>query len=180
MLGESGLRCESEGLWVRWTDIDFQKNELVVETVRKGVRSKSGKIRIVPMTRRLREALMEHAAQHRMAIHHGQRTPWVFHHLTDRGKGTAGERSKSMRDAFQRAVERAEIPADKKALVQHDLRHRRVTSWLEEGHPIHVVQHAMGHSSVTVTEGYLHLTSRSLQQLVIEGTAAMKMEAVAR
>lgn len=132
------------------------------------------------MTRRLREAQQEHAATYRMATYNGRRSPWVFHHETDRGKGTAGERIKSLRDAFEAAVERAEILADKKALVQHDLRHRRVTTWLEEGHPIHVVQHAMGHSTVQVTEGYLHLTSRTLQQLVAEGEDAMGTRAGAR
>lgn len=39
LLGESGVRCESEGLWLRWIDLQFQKNELVIETVRKGIRS---------------------------------------------------------------------------------------------------------------------------------------------
>jgi len=110
-------------------------------------------------------------------MYDGKRSPWVFQHEIGRGNCTPGERIVSFRASFSSAVQRAKLPSD---LHQHDLRHRRVTTWLEEGHPIHVVQHAMGHSTVTVTEGYLHLTSKSLQQLVQEGADAMRQEMVAR
>jgi integrase/recombinase XerD len=62
-------------------------------------------------------------------------------------------------------VRRAGLPED---LNQHDLRHRRVTTWLQEGHPIHLVQKAMGHSTVRVTEGYFHLVPEDLLTLVEE------------
>ena len=163
VLGEAGLRCESEALWLRWQDLDFEGGFLTVEGARKGVRTKSGKSRKVPITRRLREALQDHAASFRMATYHGERSAWVFHNLTDRGKGTAGNRITTLRDGFERAVERAGIPAE---LHQHDLRHRRVTTWLQEGHPIHLVKEAMGHSTVRVTKGYLHLVATDLLSLV--------------
>jgi site-specific recombinase XerD len=171
VLGESGLRCESEALWLRWEDINFQQNELAVETVRKGVRTKSGRSRRVPLSKRLSAALRAHAERFRMQLYSGKRSPWLFHHEIARGNCIPGERIVSFRASFDAAKKRAGLPAD---LHQHDLRHTRVTTWLEDGHPIHVVQHAMGHSTVKVTEGYLHLTSKSLQQLVEEGSAAMK------
>lgn len=175
VLGEAGLRCESEALWLRWQDLDFEAGFLTVAGARKGVRTKSGKSRKVPMTRRLREALRNHAARFRMATYRGERSPWVFHHLTDRRRRNAkpenrvkaGERIGTLRRGFGAAVARAKLPED---LHQHDLRHRRVTTWLQEGHPIHLVKEAMGHSTVKVTEGYLHLVATDLLSLVEEPT----------
>jgi integrase len=163
LLNETGLRCESEALWLRWEDLDLKAGFLTVEGARKGRRTKSGKSRKVPMTRRLREAVRDHMAAFRLKTYHGKPTPWVFHHETDRGHGKAGERYKSLREAFEGAAKRAGLPRD---LHQHDLRHRRVTTWLQEGQPIHLVRDAMGHSTVQVTERYLHLVASDLLRLV--------------
>ena len=48
------------------------------------------------------------------------------------------------------------------------LRHRRVTTWLAAGKPTALVQKAMGHRSITVTEKYLHLVPTNLRALVVE------------
>lgn len=163
VLGETGVRCESEALWLRWEDVDLGRGLLTVESVRKGRRTKSGKSRRVPMTKRLREALRDHMARYRFKTYHGERTRWIFHHLTDRRRAKAGQRIGSLRRGFEAAVERAELPAD---LNQHDLRHRRVTTWLQEGHPAHIVQKAMGHSDLRTTMGYEHLVDDDLMGLV--------------
>ncbi len=42
----------------------------------------------------------------------------------------AGDRIRSLYHSFKSAAERAKLPAE---LVQHDPRHRRVTTWLAEG-----------------------------------------------
>ncbi|MFC1661177.1 tyrosine-type recombinase/integrase [Gemmatimonadota bacterium] len=47
----------------------------------------------------------------------------------------------------------------------HDLRHRRVTRWLEAGGDIHKVSKAMGHSSLAVTKWYEHMDAEALQDL---------------
>ena len=163
VLGEAGLRCDSEALWLRWEDVDLERGLLNVESVRKGRRTKSGKSRRVPMTPRLTEAMRAHMAAFRLRTYQGERTPWVFHHDIDRRHAKAGERLASLRRAFASAVERAELPAD---LNQHDLRHRRVTTWLAEGKPAHIVQKAMGHSDLRTTLHYEHLVDEDLLQLV--------------
>ena len=48
----------------------------------------------------------------------------------------------------------------------HGLRHRRVTTWLEEGKPAHLVQRAMGHSDINTTMGYYRFVKEHLRQLV--------------
>ncbi|MDH5761276.1 MAG: site-specific integrase [Gemmatimonadota bacterium] len=165
LLGETGLRCDSEALWLRWEAIDLERGFLTVEGIRKGRRTKSGKARVVPLTQRLRDALRDHAAAYRLRTYHGKRSAWVFHHERDRRHATAGERIQRLRDSFDNAVERAELPAD---LNQHDLRHRRVTKWLAEGKAAHLVQKAMGHSDLRTTLGYEHLVPEDLLQLVEE------------
>ena len=161
VLAETGLRCESEALWLQWEDIEGQF--LRVASGRDGHRTKSGKTRWVPMTPRLRAALKDHERRFRMGVYDGERSPWVFHHPTTRRHAKAGERIQRLGRAFELAVKRAGLPA---TLRQHDLRHRRATLWLADGHPIAKVKEAMGHSSVKVTEGYMHLVREHLLQLV--------------
>jgi site-specific recombinase XerD len=68
-----------------------------------------------------------------------------------------------LRRVFQNAVERAKLPAD---LHQHDLRHRRVTTWLAGGADVAKVREAMGHADLRTTMGYTHLVRENLWSLV--------------
>ena len=51
-------------------------------------------------------------------------------------------------------------------------------SQTHRGHPIHLVREAMGHSTVRVTEGYLHLVATDLLRLVEEPTQEALKEMV--
>jgi len=161
--GESGARCQSEVLHIRWSDVDFEGGFLQIASGRGGHRTKSGKSRWVPMTPRLQAAFREHFKRFRFAIYDGIQSEYVFHHRITRGRQRAGERIQSMRSSFAKAVARAKLP---KELHQHDLRHRRVTVWLaEEKNPVHVME-AMGHSDLRTTMGYTHLSRQHLKALV--------------
>lgn len=163
VLGEAGLRCDSEALYLRWEDLDLKKAFLTVWSGRAEHRTKSGKSRKVPMTPRLHEALREHEAAYRSRLYKGKRSPWVFHHELDRRHAKAGTRLNKLRGSFNGAAKRAGLPRD---FRQHDLRHRRVTTWLAAGKPLALVQKAMGHASIRVTESYLHLVAEDLRALV--------------
>jgi len=170
LLGETGLRCESEALWLRWVDLDVADGMITVESLRKGRRNKSGKTRRVPLTRRLRAALQDHMRTFRLATYGGERTEWVFHHTRTIRNAIAGRRITSLRGAFNAAAGRAGLPPD---LVQHDLRHRRATTWLREGKPMHLVSKALGHSTIQVTDSfYSHLVAEDLRVLVAENDDA--------
>src|SRR5689334_18976210 len=69
----------------------------------------------------------------------------------------------SMRHSFENAVARAKLP---RGFRQHDLRHRRVTTWLAEGQSAVLVKEAMGHSDLRTTMGYTHLVRSNLKALV--------------
>jgi len=163
VLGETGARCESEVLWLRWEDVDFTDGFLWIASGRDGRRTKSGKGRWVPLTPRLETDLKEHFALFRSAQDSEPAVPWVFHHRTARRWAKAGDRIRSLRRAFRNAAMAAGLPPN---LHQHDLRHRRVTTWLGEGkNPVHVKE-AVGHSDLRTTMSYTHLSKEHLKSLV--------------
>ena len=166
LLGEAGPRAYSEALRLQWDDVDLDAGFVWLASGRDGHRLKSGKGRFTPMTARLHEAMREHFARFRLAAYDGKRSTWVFHHTgTRRPTHKAGDRLKALRGGFDQAVKRAKLP---KGFRRHDLRHRRVTTWLAEGKPVAIVQEAMGHSHLRTTMGYKHLSREHLRALVEE------------
>jgi integrase len=163
VLGEAGLRSQSEALYLRWEDLDLEGGFLNVVSGRSGHRTKSGKSRWVPLTTRLKDALRDHAAAYRLQAYHGCRSPWVFHHRSDGTNRGAGDRIGTLRKALRSTAKRAELPP---AFRLHDLRHRRVTTWLAEArNPVHVKE-ALGHSDLRITMDYTHLAREHLRSLV--------------
>ncbi len=162
VLGETGLRCKSEALWLRWEDVELEAGVLTVRSGREGHRTKSGKSRRVPMSPRLVEAMRAHFARYRLAMYFGQRSPWVFHHECNRRNAIAGDRLARVDHSVAAVAKWARLPA---GWHQHDLRHRRATTWIAEGRPLPAVQKAMGHSTIKVTEQYVHLVDEHIELL---------------
>lgn len=163
LLGETGLRCESEALRLTWEDVDIEGGFIRVASGRNGHRTKSGKGRWVPMTPRLTSAMRRHFVAYRAAEYDGKTTPWIFHHDHTYQRHAAGTRVQCLRAAFQSAAKRAKLPPE---LRQHDLRHRRVTTWLAHGKSATLVKEAMGHSDLRVTMAYTHLAREHLRDLI--------------
>lgn len=168
-LGETGLRCKSEALWLRFDDIDLEAGVLTVRSGREGHRTKSGKSRRVPMSPRLVDAMRAHFARYRLAMYFGQRSPWVFHHERNRRNVVAGERIGRVDHSVAAIAKRARVP---EGWHQHDLRHRRATVWIAEGRPLPAVQKALGHSTIKVTERYVHLVDEHLALLTARDNRA--------
>ncbi len=164
-LGETGGRCESEVLWIQWEDVDLDGGFLKVVTGRNGHRTKGGKSWWVPISPRLRVALREHSLRYRAAKYDGQPPPWVFHHTKTRRHHKAGKRIRSLYSAFKAAAAQARLPPE---FVQHDLRHRRVTTWLAHEKSAVLVKEAVGHADLRTTMAYTHLAREHLRGLVDE------------
>ena len=111
------------------------------------------------MTPALIAAMREHFAAHRLSC----RSEWVFHHDRTRRKHFRGHRIRSLRTAVRAAADLAKLPAN---WHLHDLRHRRVTTWLAEGKDVVKVKEAVGHSDLKTTMGYTHLAREHLRDLV--------------
>ena len=161
-LGETGTRADSEALRLKWENIDLDGGFVWIPSTREH-RTKSGAGRWVPLTQRLREALREHFRRYRFASYGGRRPEYIFHHTYTRRKAVAGERVRDFRAGYERAIRDARLPA---GFHRHDLRHRRVTTWLAEGADVVKVKEAVGHASLATTMGYTHLAREHLRDLV--------------
>jgi site-specific recombinase XerD len=168
LLGETGMRSESEAMWIRWEHVSLEERFIWIHSNREH-RTKSGRGRWVPMTDRLVRAMARHVAQFRWPTYHGRPSDWVLHHVEDRRTARAGNRIGSLRTSFKAACRRAALPD---GFVRHDLRHRRVTVWLGEGkNPVHVKE-AVGHADLATTMRYTHLSREHLRSLIEDPNGA--------
>lgn len=172
LLGEAGLRPKSEALWIRWEDVDLEDGFIWVSNAHEHHRTKTGQGRWVPLTPRLRDRLRQHAADYRMQMYDGERSPWLFHNTGSWGGVTPGSRRRDFRGPFNDAADDAGLP---ERFVRYDLRHRRATTWLAEGKSPAKVQEAMGHSTIDVTiDNYTHLVRDHLTSLVEDDPGSEK------
>lgn len=164
LLAETGLRAKTEALHLRWPDVDLEAGFL---RIRSGKRhrgehqTKTRRARSVPMTAALVRAYRDHAARYRLSALGG--SEWLFHYERARRGHVAGERIASLDGGAGKVIADAKLPAEFRL---HDLRHRRVTTWLAEGKsPVHV-REAVGHASLATTMKYTHLVPEHLRALV--------------
>jgi integrase len=145
--GEAGLRC-GEIKALRWSDVDLTKRQLCVEqsdwegyvTTPKG-----GRLRYVPLTRRLAEALRTH--RHLLG-------PLVV--CTDNG-----------RPLSQRVVQGYVRRAARRAGLQHGgvhvLRHTFCSHLAMRGAPARAIQELAGHQDLSTTQRYMHLSPAAIE-----------------
>lgn len=155
LAGEAGLRAgEIRGL--QWSSVDLDRRLLTVERAEwhgQIITPKHDKIRTVPMTARLTASLRElergpgpfviytqrHArAQVRTFTHDCQRS-WLSRALRDAGLRDKGP---------------------------HTLRHTFCSHLAMRGAPASAIQRLAGHSSLVVTERYMHLTASALESAI--------------
>jgi integrase/recombinase XerD len=139
-----GLRI-SELLGLQVTDIDASR---MVVTVRHG---KGAKDRQVPLSARLLSALRKWWSTHR-------HPRWLFP-----GKTPGRPLSDGMVQRIAgRVVKRAGL---RKKATLHTLRHSYATHLLEAGVDVVTLQKLLGHSDLSTTARYLHLSTRQMQKL---------------
>jgi integrase len=147
--GEAGLRC-GEMIALEWTDVDLAKRQLSVQrsdwngqiTTPKG-----GRIRYVPLTVRLTAALRDHRHL---------RSPRV---LCQPG-GTPFTRQQ-VQYRMKRAARRAHVPEG-----VHLLRRTFCSHLAMRGAPARAVQELAGHSELSMTQRYMHLSPAALESAI--------------
>ncbi|HYK09251.1 MAG TPA: tyrosine-type recombinase/integrase [Gemmatimonadales bacterium] len=142
--------------------MDFRHARLKVVSGRDGHRTKTGKSRVLPLSRRMLDAFRAHFESYRFQ----GGSPWLFHHIGGDRHAAAGDRLNDLRRAFGNAAKRAGLPAN---LWPYDLRHTRITRWVAAGHNLALVQKAAGHASMHTTMIYVHLADDDLGVLVEDG-----------
>lgn len=117
---------------------------------------KGGKQRLVPVGSMAQAAVDAYLVRGRPALSRGL-SPAVF--LNTRGKRLSRQSAWAV---IQQAVGRAGLT---KKISPHTLRHSFATHLLEGGADVRTVQELLGHSSVTTTQIYTHVSADSLREV---------------
>lgn len=150
LLYSCGLRV-SELTHLRCSDLFFEQGLIKV-------RGKGDKLRWVPIaeeTTKLIHSYLDKRMVRKCAKGHED---ILF--LNNRGK----ELTRAM---IFTLVKKAAVRADiKKNISPHTLRHSFATHLVENGADIQLVQHMMGHASITTTERYIHMSQQHLRDAI--------------
>lgn len=142
----AGLRL-SEGCHLKVADIDSQRMMIRVQ------QGKGRKDRYTILPQSLLEQLRSY-----YRLYHPR--DWLF---VARGQPERPLKARSVQLTFKKAVGHAGLP-DKGG--PHVLRHSFATHLIEAGVPVHVVKRLLGHTSITTTMGYLHISQPTLEKVV--------------
>ena len=142
-----GLRA-GELVNLMWEDVDIERRKLTIRN-REGFVTKAGKERVLPLSGPVLEVI---SGLDRVC-------PYVF---PNHG-GTKLHRQYLSR-AFKRFVRMASLP---EYINFHTTRHTAASWLVEAGCHIEAVRRFMGHSSVTVTEKYLHMKEDAFHNLIL-------------
>ena len=145
--GEAGLRS-GEIRALEWASIDFKRGLMTVEKSEyKGdvTRPKHGKLRVIPMTKRLSRALRQHR--------HLQGSRVLY--LEDGGELDCQELAKWLKLLCKDAEIRYRSP--------HCLRHTFCSHLAMRGAPVISIKELAGHANLKTTMKYMHLTPAALE-----------------
>jgi integrase len=148
--GQAGLRC-GEIIALEWSDIDFAKPQLCIrQSDWNGQVStpKSGKLRYVPLTLRLAAALKQHR------------------HLRSARVLTTPDRKVWTRQLVQYRMKRAARKAGLPDHGVHALRHSFCSHLSMLGAPVNSIRELAGHSELSVTQRYMHLSPSALDSAI--------------
>jgi tyrosine recombinase XerC len=143
LLYSSGIRVE-ELTSLNYEDIDFVQRLIKVK-------GKGKKERIVPVGTHAIEALKNYLEKKE------KKYGPLF--LNSEGKRIS---QRSVRQILQKYIKKFGI---KKHVSPHVIRHTFATHLLERGADIRSVQELLGHSSISTTQIYLHLTTEKLKEI---------------
>jgi integrase len=147
--GDAGLRC-GEMVALEWADIDFEKRQMCIrQSDWRGelTAPKGGRLRYVPLTRRLADALRQHRHL---------RSRRVL--CKDDGRPLTRQ---SAWGRVRRAARRAEVPPG-----VHILRHTFCSHLAMRGAPTKAIQDLAGHQELSMTQRYMHLSPAALDAAI--------------
>jgi integrase len=151
LLAYSGIRV-GEALGLRWSDVDFDSDEIHIRQARKrlpdpyGAPKTEQSIRTVPLTSMASNALYEQR-QRQSREREAAKVPDPIHNLVFTMTDGSPLDHHRVTHRWQRVRANAGVP---KARI-HDLRHFAATTMADNGVPVHHTSAVLGHSNVTTT-----------------------------
>jgi integrase/recombinase XerD len=155
----AGLRV-SELVALKCTDLQIGKDSTVIENDFLIVRGKGNKERMVPLHGKSKEALSLYITIRPLFIQGDKPSSWLFPYHRAEGYIT--------RQQFGVMLKELAIKAniDPSKLSPHTLRHSFASHLLEGGADLRVIQELLGHSDISTTQIYTHVTGERLKKLV--------------
>lgn len=152
VLFSTGLRV-SELVNLKKEEINFKKNDLTI-------RGKGNKLRIVFLSNQAIYWLRKYLEK-RSDI-----SLWLFVRHDRAVNNNNEEKNKITPRSIQRMIIKyAKIAGITKKITPHVLRHSFATDLLTNGADLRSVQEMLGHSSITTTQIYTHITNRQLKEI---------------
>lgn len=148
LLYGSGLRA-SEAVGLDWSDVSLDERRAHVRS------GKGNKDRIVPISKAAREALRALAAVQTTAG-----TPEGDRRAVFRNNRATRLNVRSVGRIVNAALDRAGLPP----MNPHSLRHGCATHLLDDGADLRSIQDLLGHSSLTTTQKYTHVSLSHLRK----------------
>jgi len=160
LAGDAGMRI-GEVIALEWARVDFGANKVHVEVTDWNGQvgpTKGGKPRSVPMTPRLRAALRDLEELGDLD---------ASGRVLMRSKGRFSEEGEPTTYSWARASLKAvHARAGVKALGAHALRHTFCSHLAMAGAPVTAIRDLAGHTSVSVTQRYMHLAPAGLMSAI--------------
>jgi site-specific recombinase XerD len=153
MLFSTGLRV-SELAKLKISDINLEKDEFTIQ-------GKGKKNRIVFLSEQAKHWIAKYVKARK------DMNPYLFVSHDKNKKARSEEDDKPVTSrTIQRIVQKyAKIAGITKPVTPHTLRHSFATDLLQNGADIRSVQSMLGHSSITTTQVYTHITDKQLRKI---------------
>jgi site-specific recombinase XerD len=155
LLFSTGLRVSE--LCSLTSDLDLQRDEF-------SIRGKGGKVRVVFLSQESKSAVREYLKVRK------DMSDALFVPLANEKKNMRGENKDTYEGLDRRTIERivkryALLAGITKKVTPHVLRHCFATDLLSNGADLRSVQALLGHSNITTTQVYTHVTDRHLHEV---------------
>ncbi len=150
----TGLRI-SELASLKKDSVNLQKDEFTI-------RGKGSKLRIVFLSNQARSALQTYLEKRHDTNPH----LFISHDRATKGREETKDQESLTPRSIQRMIQKmAKLAGITKKVTPHVLRHSFATDLLTNGADIRSVQTMLGHSSITTTQIYTHITDKQLKDI---------------
>jgi integrase/recombinase XerD len=151
----TGLRL-SEALGLTYADITYQDG--IPHAIR--VQGKGGKERVVVLSPTAQRALHQWLKHRNLEGH--PTSPYIWSHTSGRHRGQPFS-PRTVEAMVKRVAKRAGL-RDWHRVTPHKLRHSYASALVEAGRGIDEVKELLGHSSISTTQVYVHVSRKRLEE----------------